>query len=231
MSQEEFGLGPPEEEHDENGELWLISYADMMTLLFGFFVVMYSFAEQGGGLEKLKESLSTQFEGEYDAPLKDLQYEIEKGVKEVPLLSDVKVERTSNGLVLTFENRILFQSGKADLMPEAREALDYLVAIIHQNAPGNPILVEGHTDHRKIQTRRYPSNWELSGARASRVLRLFIDRGMHPRQLTAIGYGDARPVFPNKNPYGDELPKNMAKNRRVVIKVLYPKAFGKKNSE
>ena len=85
------------------------------------------------------------------------------------------------------------------------------------------VVVEGHTDGRPVVSGPYPSNWELSAARASRVVRLFLDKGYSPKQMTAIGYADTYPEKAERAPAGSFVEESMAKNRRVVIRILQPK--------
>src|SRR5690606_32244737 len=107
---------------------------------------------------------------------------------------------------------VLFPSGRADVSPEARPVLERLGAIL----AGNPVRthVEGHTDERPINTLVFPSNWELSAARAARVVRIFQDQGVAPERMAAVGLGEFHPIADNATPSGRQ------ENRRVVIVVM-----------
>jgi chemotaxis protein MotB len=108
----------------------------------------------------------------------------------------------------------LFNQGEADIQPEAKKTLADAAKVLVDNEYA--IEVEGHTDNAPISTSRFPSNWELSSARASSVVRLFIEQGVGAKRLRAVGSADNRPVLPNDTSEG------RARNRRVTITVLAP---------
>lgn len=131
-------------------------------------------------------------------------------------LQDVVVaNRTERGVVLVLQEQVLFETGEATLLHGATPFLEKVSTLL-QNIP-NFVKVEGHTDNRPIKTYRYPSNWELSTARASSVIRYFIENeGLDPKRFTAVGYGETRPVAPN------DREENWQKNRRVEIIISDP---------
>lgn len=114
---------------------------------------------------------------------------------------------------MQLRDNILFETSSSDLKEESKAILDKLLTII---APmDNPILIEGHTDNRAINTSKFPSNWELSADRAVNVVRYFVEsKGQDPKRFSAIGYGEFKPVAPNDSYEG------MAKNRRVDILIV-----------
>jgi chemotaxis protein MotB len=115
--------------------------------------------------------------------------------------------------MITLQDAILFHSGIAEINSRAYPTLDGIIANIKDMS--HPIRIEGHTDDDPIHTGRYPSNWELSTARAVNVLKYFVDKGKTPpERLSAVGYGESRSVFPN------DTPEHKAKNRRVEIVVI-----------
>ena len=142
--------------------------------------------------------------------------ELGKMAKEImevlsPLVRQGKVSVTEGlkGITVEINASVLFPAGEAQLQSAAVKALR---AVAEVAAPAEfPITVEGHTDPTPIATLQFPSNWELSGARASSVVRLFIDAGVDPQRLTATGYGEQRPVASN------ETAEGRARNRRVTI--------------
>lgn len=242
---------PSEHEH-ENTERWLVSYADFITLLFAFFVVMYSLSSINEGKYRvLSDSLVQAFRsagisardqsaitapvivppGSSGAPIKrsavngkqgetrekaaqrmrDIASDIRRVLE--PLTGDgqVRVTEGAFGVTVEINASALFSPGEAVLGAEANTALRAVASVI---APaGFPIMVEGHTDTTPISTLRFPSNWELSSARASSVVRLFIENGIAPDRLTAAGYADQRPVADNDTDAG------RARNRRVAIMI------------
>ncbi|MBI4055450.1 MAG: OmpA family protein [Elusimicrobia bacterium] len=174
---------------------WLVNYADLMTELVIFFVVLYA----------LSAALN-----------KDIQkarQEIEEMMQQQEVSGDVKVDR--EGLHITFEERGqagFFESGRADLTPTIVQLLDKVAPTLQGLAAKHEIVVEGHTDDVPIATSRHASNWELSTARATEVVRyLILKKALPPARLAAIGYGEYRPVVSN------DSPGNRTRNRRVVF--------------
>ena len=239
-----------EEEH-ENHERWLVSYADFITLLFAFFVVMYAISSVNEGKYKvLSNSLTNAFKnvtGEpggqpiatiQGAPLlpvkpiakldklpdqkktEEKKVEQRKKMKNVandimdalqPLVAQGKVRllETSRGVTIEINDSILFPAGQAKLQPASISAMLAIAQVLA--ASDFPITIEGHTDNVPIATPQFPSNWELSAMRATTVLRLFNEGGVGAERLTAIGYGETRPLETNTTVEG------RARNRRVSI--------------
>lgn len=233
-----------EEEHD-NHERWLVSYADFITLLFAFFVVMYALSTVNEGKYRiLSDSMSSAFRNvqvNSSSPLpvtltppipviqkpraaeraqeavkqkrRDKMRNVAQDILEVmaPLIEQgkVRVIETSRGVTIEINDSILFSPGQALLQPALVKAMSAIADVL---APTDfPITIEGHTDNVPINTLQFPSNWELSAVRATTVLRLFVDSGVAPDRLTAIGFADTRPVEPNL------LADGRARNRRVTI--------------
>ncbi|WP_018921747.1 flagellar motor protein MotS [Salsuginibacillus kocurii] len=147
--------------------------------------------------------------------LDDLQDEIEEYLVEEELQEVITATRDDRGIVLVLQERLLFDSAEAELLPEAEPFLSKVSTLL--NNVSNMVEVEGHTDDRPISTERYPSNWELSGARASSVIRyLTEEEGLPGDRFVATGYGDTRPVAPN------DSEENLRQNRRVVLIVSDP---------
>jgi len=132
----------------------------------------------------------------------------------------VKLEVAEKGLVITFVAEVLFGSGKAKLRNESFPILDKVVAILNEEVPDNNIGIEGHTDNVPIKYSRWRSNWELSAQRALSVLYYLESKGINPERLSAIGYGEYRPVASNETAEGRQT------NRRVEI-VILPKSVKK----
>ena len=117
---------------------------------------------------------------------------------------------SEKGVALSLEEGLLFDLGRADVNSRGRAALDKIGGVIRDY--GNPVRVEGHTDNLPINTERFPSNWELSTARAVNVVKYFIQHGdIQPQRLSAVGYGDSKPAFPN------DTVENRSRNRRVTL--------------
>jgi len=217
---------------DDHGR-WLLTYADMITLLLALFIVMYSMSQiDAKRFGKMAEALNGILKGghsiigKYDeeqlktghgvlklGDLRMIQRQVEEQFETKGRGEEVLTEVTERGLVVHIVESALFDVASADLQPRAMEVLDLIYEEI-KDTP-NHIRVEGHTDDRQINTPRFPSNWELSAARATEVVRYFTDEhGLPPNRISALGYGEFRPIRPNNSI------ENRATNRRVDIVVL-----------
>ena len=233
MSKRKFPSQVPRHDDDEeNLDRWLLTYADLITLLLAFFIVMYSMSQlDAKRFGKMKEALTGVLHGgqsvlknESDITktgqgllnignLKIVQSKVEERFKSINRQHDINTEVTERGLIVHVMESALFRPGSADLEPQALEVLD-LVADIIKPLP-NHVRIEGHTDDRPISTPVFPSNWELSSARATEVVRYMIDgHAMAPTRLSALGYGKFRPLRPNNTI------ENRAQNRRIDILIL-----------
>ncbi len=225
---------PKDDDDRENLERWLLTYADLMTLLLAFFIILYSIsridAEQ---FENVSSALRTILHGTAASslphktimmddpgagPVKtgDLNYlksKIEKILLEKGLADKISAEIEDRGLVIRISESTFFDLGSADLKEQAKGILNLFGDII-SDIP-NHIRIEGHTDNLPIQNSKFPSNWELSTTRATICIRYLIENyGMVPDRVSAMGYGEYRPVADNNSPEGRSM------NRRVNIVVL-----------
>jgi len=235
-------------DHD-NHERWLISYADFVTLLFAFFVVMYSISSVNEGKYKtFSNSLSIAFAsrpgsastgiapnqqeqmlkalvdnrtarmGEQQRKIQERMKKLESGISQVMLSMInqglVGVSQSKRGVVIDISASSLFKTGDATLQPEVLDVLRQVAAVLSRE--DQPIEVEGHTDDVPIKTVQFPSNWELSSARASSVTRMLIDNGVQAKRLAVVGLAENQPLAPN------DSPENRARNRRVTITILSP---------
>lgn len=259
-------------ETSENSDRWLISYADLITLLFAFFVVMYSTASiNEGKMRVLSDSLVASFTGrnktlapiqvgklsrspyvDEEAPATTAEELVliparagpeekpETGEKETPSrtgtvapdevykdevhkiadevaeslrqlinIDAVTIREHATWIEIDISSVYLFVSGSARLSDLSIPILQRLANVLKSYK--NPVQVEGFTDNRPINTAVYPSNWELSAARAASVVHLFAKSGIEPGRMVAIGYGEHRPVADNATESG------RSRNRRVVI--------------
>jgi flagellar motor protein MotB len=175
---------------------WLVNYADLMTELVCFFIVLYA--------------LSAALNKDVQKAKKD----VEEAMKQEQVQGQVKVDK--DGMKITLEEKgenVFFESGSADLSPRMKEIMGKIMPALRTLVKENhDIVVEGHTDDIPIRSPKYPSNWELSTARATSVVQYMIQGlSFPPERLGAIGYGQFQPLVPNTN---DE---NRSKNRRVVF--------------
>ena len=237
-------------DHD-NHERWLISYADFVTLLFAFFVVMYSISSVNEGKYKtFSDSLSIAFAsrpgsastgiapnqqeqmlkalvdnrtarmGEQQRKIQERMKKLESGISQVMLSMInqglVGVSQSKRGVVIDISASSLFKTGDATLQPEVLDVLQQVAAVLSRE--DQSIEVEGHTDDVPIKTAQFPSNWELSSARASSVTRMLIDNGVQTKRLAVVGLAENQPLAPN------DSSENRARNRRVTITILSPNA-------
>jgi len=174
--------------------------------------------EGGGGLTEAQRARGERLAARiWSARLDAAQQDAEAFVATRGMTEMVAVKRTDRGVRLRLADRLLFPSGLAAIQPRGRRLLDRLLPLLSQFR--GRIEVEGHTDNVPIRTSRFPSNWELSAARAIAVVRHLRAAGLAPGRLKAVGYGENRPVAPNATA------KGRARNRRVAI-VLVPRGPG-----
>lgn len=230
------------EEHPD--ERWVISYADLVTLLLGFFILLYATTDQNvAKMDSLARGLSSAFNvpvkegasGESlfdggtgiipernsraDIPLdlEAIRKVIQQETKRSGMQGKIAVEKAEDRIILRLSDNLVFPSASSDIRPEAGPILAVVAKALGRN--NNEVSVEGHTDNIPLATDRYPSNWELSSARATAVLRVLAeDHGVDARRLVASGYGEHRPIASNLTPEG------RAANRRADIVILYPSA-------
>ncbi|ATW26967.1 flagellar motor protein MotB [Candidatus Formimonas warabiya] len=250
----------PEEHEKDNTERWLLSYADFITLLMIFFVILYSMSRiDAAKFEMLAQTLgktltgtqyilkgssgpsmvsgisagetfpSTQVTpnslyvnrtptyGTNDSVDQNAFKEVEKildnFIKENGLEGVVSHYVSERGLVVSLSNAALFDSGSSELHADQKKTVIKIGEIL--KVLPNLIRVEGHTDNRPIHNARFPSNWELSVLRATTVLQILVaDVGISPDKISAIGYGEYRPIAPNDSGPNRQL------NRRVDIVIM-----------
>ncbi|MCZ8115600.1 flagellar motor protein MotD [Silanimonas sp.] len=153
-----------------------------------------------------------QQQAQADIQLDAIQRQVERALGPLIMSDQVTVTREGLWLEVNIRSDVLFASGSAALSTPARDAIDQLATVLRELP--NELRVEGHTDNQPIASALFPSNWELSGARAASVIRLLEGRGVDPRRMAAIGFGDKRPVADNATPAGRST------NRRVMLVIL-----------
>ncbi|MBI4530545.1 MAG: flagellar motor protein MotB [Candidatus Latescibacteria bacterium] len=214
----------------DEGEGWLTTYGDLVTLLLTFFVLLVAMAKfDVQKFQSMAQSMAKAMGGgKKEAtliPLKEIEQEVKQIIKEEGLQGEVSAYTRSDGVAIEAKGGVSFETGKAELKSEFKQfMLKILPEII---GTSYNIAVEGHTDNVPIGG-IYPSNWELSTARASSVVRFFIDQGIPANRFRATGFADTLPKRPNVAPDGTSIPENQALNRRVVIVFL---AVGRPEAE
>ncbi len=206
--------------HDESN--WLVSYADMMTLLMGFFILMYSMSiEDEEKFNAVSKQVAHYFGGplQEDPRIKDAQAKVDHVLKSNELDKFAHVEKKNGKIYIKFANEILFKSGSPYLTPKARTAIQSVGQVLSKIKGIEEIKVNGHTDSVPIKSRYYPSNWELSSARASTIVRHFNKQGVSGKLLRAIGHAGMHPILPNQDKQGQYIKENLRVNRRVEVEV------------
>ncbi len=216
----------------------MTTYADMVQLILCFFIALFAFSQvDAKKFQQVARSLNTVFSGgqgilengqlpnsgesilddphflQEMAALEETYRSLEEYLAQEGLSEKVELERDERGIIVSFADRVLFELGKAEILPPSRTVLGEVAQII--GPLPNQLRVEGHTDNLPISTAQFPSNWELSTARATGVVRFFVEEcGFSPTKLSAAGYGEWRPRFPN------DSAAHRAKNRRVDLVIL-----------
>lgn len=179
----------------QDQQRWMLSYSDLVTLLLAFFVLFFAISQ----VDQAKfEAIMEYFSKSDKLPLHELEKVVNNLVEEHNLQQSVEVELTADGLLLTFQDKILFDSGKANLKEGAFPILSGIGEILNSEKVANrTVKVEGHTDTVPLaRNSNYPSNWELSAARATHVIRYLISRNVQPQRFVALGYADTRQRIP-----------------------------------
>ncbi|MYL20066.1 flagellar motor protein MotB [Halobacillus litoralis] len=247
----------PKKQKQDGAPKWMTTYADMITLVLVFFILLFSMSqinldkfeavaesfrnrmildfypsavENENPTDQVKIEENGEKNNEYELPaeevaateaeqeedLDQLKQEIDEYLKENDLSDIIAATNSDRGVVLVLEEQLLFETSEAEILEQAKPFLSKVGTLL-ENIP-NFIKVEGHTDNRQISSYRYPSNWELSGARAGSVIRYILNNSedLDPKRFTAVAYGETRPVVPN------DSEENWSRNRRVEIVILDP---------
>jgi chemotaxis protein MotB len=229
----------PEEKLESAGMMrWLLTYADMITLLLALFIILFSISTISKvKYQALVHDISGGFNNQWainnppnggqvgqgngqqgERTLQQLQQQIQAYIQQHNLQAQVQTKVERRGLVVTIlTDNALYDEGSADLRPKTRALLDQIGGLLRVGS--NDIRVEGYTDNTPIATSQYPTNWELSTARAVGVTRYLIEHvKLAPTRISASGFGEYRPKYPNDTPLHKQL------NRRVDIVILSSQA-------
>lgn len=227
-----------QQETDLSTPAWMTTYADMIQLILCFFIALFAFSQVDAiKFQQVARSFHTVFSGgpgileqgalpnqgdsilddphflQEMAALEETYRSLEEYIADEGLGERVELSKDERGIVISFADRVLFELGKAELLDPSQRVLREVAKII--GPLPNQLRVEGHTDNLPIKTAQYPSNWELSTARATGVVRFFVEEcDFSPQRLSAAGYGEYRPRFPN------DSEAHRSKNRRVDVVVL-----------
>jgi chemotaxis protein MotB len=214
------------DEADASPERWLLSYSDLVTTLMVLFLALYAiqlakYRELEVKILETKHSVKAQNSPAALTPNPGANAHAAQGRTELLALlkalhdeGRINFTEEPDGIEIAINAKILFNAGDAHLLPDSYGVLQQVATALKDHSTQN-ILVEGHTDSTPISTARYESNWELSSARAGAVVRFFVDRGIEPHRLAAVGRADNIPLM-----IGDDAVARAA-NRRVTILVQY----------
>lgn len=233
---DDFQLKKPTQE-GEGG--WALTLADMMTLLLCFFVLMLAIADVDQNKYKsvsdsLAEAMGVDVQGRNPQAASGARISIsqdQRNIFEMQLemsrlvgreTEALKIKMRPDSVAIILKGNFFFQSGKADLTPAATNVLKQIVPTLAKSP--YDIVVEGHSDNIPMKSAQFPSNWELSSARASAVARYLLAHGFNKKRIKVMGMADTSPMYPNEDEKGNPIPENQKRNRRVTLLVFPPKA-------
>jgi chemotaxis protein MotB len=224
----------------EPADAWVMTYMDLITLLLTLFILLLAYESKSSGeYEEVTRALAEASKGtggsviapeklpmkfpEADTALEEMSRELRQQLDQAGLGGSVGMQLTAEQLDIQLNEKILFPSGEARFSSKAFQALDPIARLLAEQ--GYEITVEGHTDNIPISNARFPSNWELSVARAAYVVRYLIDQGIASKRLKAVGYADTRPLAGNQSAEGRRT------NRRVTLVIHQQGSAATSNGE
>lgn len=214
---------PHHEEHSD--ETWLIPYSDLLTLLLALFIVLFASSSlDKNKAAQIQYALAAAFSNATADPLSGTIINFLNDAQDMSLEEDgVIISSDAQGATLEMTTINLFDKGSVNIKPEAMPTIKKITRLLDSNKYRRfRIAVEGHTDDtNESMIAELPSNWELSAARAGAVVRTMINNGMESSRFKAVGLAGISPAYPNLNPYGEPIPENRIKNRRVIIRIEF----------
>ncbi|MBT4906000.1 MAG: flagellar motor protein MotB [Rhodospirillaceae bacterium] len=213
---------PLRRDESDGDHEWLLTFADAMTLLLAFFIMLVSFSKVDMlTFEQVKAGIARDLgQRSITRPAAQLRAELDTLVDSLGVADAVRIDTFERGIVLELAANAFYQPGAATLRPEARPILESVAETLRTPVYSKfKIAVEGHTDDNPITNARFASNWELSAARATNVVRLFGGAEIPVHRMRAVAFAETQPKVPNRDGAGNPLPENQAKNRRIIIRV------------
>ena len=213
-------------QHSEDEEAWLMTYADMVTLLLCFFIIMFALSspnkEKYAGISKaLHEQGFFNNAIPTEDPYADLKEHLEMSLGASGYDKFIAVSKNPKFVSMELSSSSFFEPGAANFSPAALPILQTVAKqMLTLKDKKITIEVAGYTDSSPIASEKFPSNWELSSARAASVVRYLIGQGFPKEKLRAVGYAETQPKAPDHDTAGNPIPANQELNRRVVIKLL-----------
>lgn len=208
---------------EEDTEAWLTTYADAVTLVLCFFILMFSVSEpKESEFKKISEAFKAAgFIDEVSSdPFETLREELEIMIENNALEKVMSVEESDDGITLELSSSSFYHSGSSKFKREAIPILEQVADVLRDfDYDAYEIHVDGHTDDVPMKSDRYPTNWELSAGRATNIVRFFIADGLTRELMEATGHADTKPKVPNLDDDGNPIPSNRELNRRVSIHI------------
>lgn len=217
--------GKFQKHNKEAAEDWLLSYADMITLLMAFFIILVSMSKiDKNKYEQVQKGMAKDIGyREVTTPLQDMRSELLGQVAGAGVEDTVDVGRDDKGIVLNLASGTMFRPGSAEVRPEIVPLLKEISGTLKQERFLNyQIEIQGHTDDTPVKTPQFPSNWDLSAARAVSTLKAFHEMGVATNRMKLGAFAENAPRVPNRSDSGKAYPENQAINRRVEIHI-YPR--------
>jgi chemotaxis protein MotB len=210
-------------ENKEAAEDWLLSYADMITLLMAFFIVLVSMSTiDKNKYEQVQKGMAKDIGlRETTTPLQDLSSQLLGQVAGAGVEDSVDVGRDDKGVVLNLASGTMFKPSSADVRPEMMPLLKEISETLKLERFANyQIEIQGHTDDTPVHTPQFPSNWDLSAARALSTLKVMTSMGVPSSRMKIAALADTAPRVPNHSDTGRPYPENQAINRRVEVHIF-----------
>ena len=218
-------MPPPPITEEPDEEEWLVTYADAITLLMAFFVMLVSFSKIDLPMfEAVMAGISEEIGLGKDSAQSITQQTvtaIESAAFEMSMEQEIEVQKDDKGVVIEMGSKSFFKPGTAQITDVGLGVIGSWAGILTKDQFKYFFVeVEGHTDDDPINTEKFPSNWELSAARAGAVVRVMESENILPFQLKVVGLGSSHPKVPNRDFDGNPLKENQAKNRRIVVHLI-----------
>ena len=199
---------------------WLMTYADSITLLMAFFVLLLSVSSiDQAKIEAMKTGIDKTFSRrETEQPFSSIVERLNEVVEEQQLQEHISITPDPLGVKLRFSSQLLYELGTATIKEKMLPILGSVSQAIEDSGYEDYVVkIEGHTDNIPIHTPQYSSNWELSAHRATNIVKILEKTGIPKKRLWAIAFADSHPLVPNIDEYGKAIPANQSKNRRIEV--------------
>lgn len=204
-------------EEDQN---WLITLSDLLSLLLVFFIIFFALSRVPGKKKEVPPYPKTALDiskpvsgPKTNSPLERIRNEMRTTVTGLGLNDGVVIQGGEQEILISLKENITFPLGEAEILQGSEPVLDTIAQMVRRY-PSFQVEIDGHTDDQPINTKRFPSNWELSVARATSVLKfLIVNHGLDPARFTIKGNAEQRPLM------GNYTPEQRAQNRRVEIRL------------